>query len=273
MKTKLLAVLCVLIACCLGLVMPQQAWAVETTTFTGAVDDEWDTSGNWDNGIPQDGDTAIIDTGEACNLDLATEDLAKLEVKSTANLNVKAGGNVRLTSGTNPSIVAGTITLESSTSKIEVTETLEINGAGKIVGTDNNAEIAVSSQKILTNSTTIEGKLKITGSAGSTKFVNHGVLRANAAGTLWVNTYDVDDLKDESVDPLWEISGSSSAVLRFDPAISGNVNVRFLDGDFQVAAGTLDVDFPGLSTEGTLTWTAGTIDCATSGGRATFKGS
>jgi hypothetical protein len=244
--------------------MPQQAWGVETTTFTGAIDSAWGTDGNWNNGVPQNGDTAIIDTGKTADLAGASTLLERLEVKSTANLNVKAGGTVTLDPVTTPtpsSTVSGTITLESSTSKIEVKQTLTLDGAGKIVGSDNSAEINLANQKVLTNTTTIEGKLKITGGSG-TKFVNQGKVHADVAGTLWVNTADVDD----SAAGLWWVSTSSSAILRFDPTISGGVPPRSLEGDFTVEAGTLNSNFPGFSSTGTLIWTAGTIDCASNGG-------
>ena len=36
-----------------------------TTTWTGAVDGDWDTSGNWSNGVPNTDSTAIIDGSES----------------------------------------------------------------------------------------------------------------------------------------------------------------------------------------------------------------
>ena len=39
------------------------ATAFSQTTFTGAVSDDWDDAGNWDNGLPAEGNNATIPAG------------------------------------------------------------------------------------------------------------------------------------------------------------------------------------------------------------------
>ena len=87
--------------------------------------------------------------------------------------------------------------------------------------------------------------------------MNSGTVHANAAGILSVacNSFDDDSTA------LWKISSSSSAVLRID--IDDTAQAPILDGDWTIADhGTLDVDSTGFDSNGSLTWTGGTIDVA-----------
>jgi len=247
-----------------------------TRTFT-AASGNWSAAGNWQSGIlPVTGDDVVIGSYNSCNYDLTTSEpqVKSLTVTGGATLTINSGRSLELaTDGTSISEIGlyASVVLSSSTSQLIVLDSHTITGYGKILGQDDSASIVVYDGKTLTldTSAAIEGRLKIVNqtSTGGT-FENKGTVHANASGTLWVNPKYILD----TATGLWK-SSTASSVLRFDSTLSGFIGPVALDGDFTIDAGALDVDFPGLDTDGTLTWTGGVIDCATSGGSATFRGS
>jgi len=249
-----------------------------TRTFTASSGD-WSADGNWLNSLkPVTGDDVVINTNSACTYDLTSSepDVKSLTVSSGASIVIGSGKSLELASDDiSNSTLTGNITLTSSTSGINVKGTHTIGGSGKIIGQDDSASIIVTDGKTptLDSGATIEGKLKIVNSGTDATFKNLGTVHANASGTLWVNTYTIQDASSGS--GLWKVSTSSS-VLRFDPSFVSRhfVAPAVLSGDFTLEAGELDVDCPGLTTSGTLTWTGGIVNCATNnGGPATFTGS
>jgi hypothetical protein len=176
---------------------------------------------------------------------------------------LSGGGNSRITlDGSGHG--AKTVYLSESSSDLQITgSSHEISGSGTIVGWSSNAEIriaAASSQIALTNNVNIEGMLKIRGmqpGAGQVQgaFVNgaSGIVKANAAGVLEIKEGAIDDVDGA----LWRVESSASAFLRFSVAPAS------LDGDFMIAAGTLDID-ASVSTAGGLCFTGGVLDVAPS---------
>ena len=69
---------------------------------------------------------------------------------------------------------------------------------------------------------------------------------------------DVDIIDDDATG-VWKVT-AAGATLRFASQITDIAAA--LDGDFDVQAGTLDVDSVGFETTGTLTFTGGTVDCS-----------
>jgi len=260
---------------CASLAFGGQALAA-TKTFT-ASSGNWSASGNWSGGnLPLTGDDVVINTNSACTYDLTSNEptIKSITVSSGASLTIGSGKDLELASdGASSSALTGNITLTSSTSGIILHDTHTITGSGKIIGQNDGAFITIADLTTLTlgSSATIEGNLTIKETSGTATFVNQGTVHANATGTLWVNTRTVDD----SSTGLWRVSTANS-VLRFDPSFSSchGIGPMSLEGDFTVEAGELDVDCPGFNTSGTLTWTGGTINCATNnGGPAAFTGS
>ena len=88
---------------------------------------------------------------------------------------------------------------------------------------------------------------------GSGKFINHGTVHANTAGTLHITTNAFDD--DSTA--LWKVSSGTIAELRI--AVT-STTAPDLEGAFEVLnGGTLTVDSIGFKTTGSLLFRNGWI--------------
>jgi len=252
----------------------------ETLTKVFCVDDgSWEDDENWrlddcegDSTIqPDDDDHAIIDTNITCELNESGEGCGDLTVRSGATLNINDGKTLQITgdSGTTSSTITGTLNLTAANSKLNVTDNDHtFTGTGTIVGQHADAQIDLGGNVTLTNETTIAGILRIERTlVGGDTFRNDGTVNANASGILVINASTVADGSNGE----WTVT-ASGATLRFDP--DGSTQATLV-GAFTVSAGVLDIDPPGLTTTGALTFTGGTIDCADLGSEevAEFTGS
>lgn len=265
----------------LGLVLVGSTAQVQGDTkyFCADTDNTWraNSGQNWrtfgggqdcDDGTrvdaPTASDRAVIVSGKTCNI--ASNAVAdSLDVESDATLNIQGATGNSLTlddDGANGTTITGTLNLLGANSLLAFTTNDQtIDGAGKIVGQHNAAQITIEVLKTLTSETIIEGNLQITG-AGI--FRNHGTVHANVAGTLLLDCNSFDD--DSTA--LWKISSSSSAILQIDVT---STTAPDLDGAFEILnGGTLDVDSEGLQTTGSLLFRNGWINVA-AGSSVTFS--
>ena len=100
-------------------------------TWTGAVDSDWGTAGNWDTGVPADADTATFDvtSNVACTLTGAD---------TCAVLTMTSDYTATLALGTTGLSVTGAVTLADET---VITGLLKLTGAAAQAFTGNNADI------------------------------------------------------------------------------------------------------------------------------------
>ena len=246
----------------MGAVSPAQA-DVCTFTPTSGI---WASAGNWDcsaeEDIPDSDDHAIIPSGKTCDVD-ADADAQGLGVSGT--LDIASGTTLTLHGVSGDVLVnvqfAGTINLVGSDSVLEFLEDgliVSEGEAGKIVGADDDAQIILADNTTLTNKVIIEGNLQITEAAiDDATFVNEGTVHANASGTLYINTDQMEDSLGLG-QPRWKVSRNSSAVLKLEPT---NATAPTLAANFRVENGTLDIQAT-VNTTGDLSQTGGTISVA-----------
>ena len=257
----------ILVAVVCGLVIGVGAVQADTCTFDVPSGD-WDVLENWDcvvggEQVPTAADRAVIQSGKICNIDSpAVAD--SLEVESTATLNILAGHKLTLDGDNDDSTIDGTLTITASGEDVgelafvDNTQTISGDFFGKIVGLDEAAKITVALGITLTNRTTIEGALQITGTGD---FKNGGTVHANTSGTLEITT----GLLDDEPAGFWQVSTSSSVVLHLAAQ-----NTFLLDGSFTILTGILTADAPGFMTFGDLTMKGGAIEMP-QGAIAVFK--
>lgn len=238
----------------LGLILMGSAAQAQPCNFN-VSSGNWTDGGNWSCGHePTFADQAVILSGNTCTMDDAAGEADSLTVESTATLNIATGNTLSLNSSTTNSTITGTVNLQGSGAELAFIDNSQtIDGAGKIVGQHNLAEISITAGEELTSDTTIEGKLTIVGDG---KFVNFGTVHANVSGILRIACDDFDD----DSGGVWKISTTPSAVLEIEIIDTG---IPLLEGDWTIENnGTLDVDSFGFQTSGSLSWKGGTIDVA-----------
>lgn len=249
----------IVVAVVCGLVIGVGAVQAQDTCTFDATSGDWDLASNWDcvvggEQVPTAADRAVIASGKTCNIDSdAVAD--SLEVESSATLNILAGHKLTLDdTADDDTTIDGTLTIAASGEDVGelafVDNSQTIFGfSGKIVGLDEAAKITVAPLITLTNDTTIEGALKITGDGD---FKNTGVVHANTSGTLEVTTNEIKD----NGGGFWKVSTSSSARLHL---AAQDASYQFLTDDFRIETGKLTVGVPGILSSGDMTMTGGAI--------------
>lgn len=176
---------------------PVPGWA-QDTTWTGAVGNQWQEAGNWDNGLPIISESAIIDNGDSVLLDSnapAAPSAGLLTLSGSSHLTVSNGADLsafqlrigETTTGTMTVTGSGTtVTTLSDSTDIFIgssggTGTLNI-GDGAVVTTTT-----IETNEVILGSVGATGTLNLLGTAGS-----RGVLETNRMGTPgssagWVN--------------------------------------------------------------------------------------
>lgn len=258
------------------------ATSVAVLAMTGAAFGQCDitfqpTSGDWGNAnnwsparLPTSSDRVCIPSGKDATLqddDAAVDGEAKsldldgsLNIAGGAVLEVGDSGTSDLTSN-----IDGPITLQGSGSVIYFktnNHTLaDSSSNGEIVGQNASAEIKIEPGKTLTSGLDgstkgIRGMMKIVRAAAGSNatFHNAGVVHANDAGTL---LFDVNVSLDDDANAEWNVSTSSSAVLRFETDATTLSGPFSLDGNGVIFVRNVDV-----STAGDFTCTSGTVDVA-----------
>jgi len=271
MKTIQVILMVMASLCALTYVAPPAEAQVETLYFC-TDDGSWNDDENWFTTFdgttcsvaahaPGTDDHAIIIPNVTCVVDGSGNNCNDVEVRSGATVNI-AGATLQLrgqTGAANTSDIDGTINLQShaNASTLQVTQQNHtLLGDGKIVGQGTNAELLLGANVTLFSETTIEGIVNINVTSFFTgNFTNKGIVNANASGTILL---DVDMIDDDATG-VWKVT-AAGATLRFASQVTGTAAA--LDGDFDVQAGTLDVDSAGFETTGTLTFTGGTVDCS-----------
>lgn len=212
-------------------------------------------------------DGATVTTGA---YDMEIEEPGGLTIGSDGTLDVSAAGGVLLLTGGGTHIVHGTINLaDVSTTTLRITTNdITLAGDGVIVGNGNtNSKIEIHT-KTFTNRMTIRGKLTITKDTTAGKFVNEGLVHANAtdAGSILAlleNTYERGEGGEYKV-------SQANSTLRFGAVANPTATATGLQSDFTVEAGTLDANVD-VITSGNMYYTGGTIDCSPSGVECIFE--
>lgn len=275
----------------LGIVKATPVAPASATTFTwvgsnNANGADWRVRTNWDldNSYPQSGDIAIIANVTTKNpiINQQDEAVGELDIESggvltitgqtltldgtvqhdiDGELHLTSSGSVLKVTGVVTMDITGTVFLKASNAVLDVDADVAVRGAGEIKGEADAAEVQIAAGKVLTNTTSIVGNMKIVGQTGlgdAGKLDNRGAVLANALnGILELGSNLL--LADTAGSGRWEASVNGSAVLLFS-----NAHTCALLGDFRLgdcATIKFDVD---IDTQGSLlhdaTNNTGTID-------------
>jgi len=247
---------------------------------SGTTPGVWSDAGNWENqadclgsvhtSIPGLNDEVIIPSGKTCAVDISNAQADHLEVDGTLNINAGSagGGNNRkltIDSGDSTSIIDGTLNLQGQYSSIVIDgANTTFSGSGKIVGTHNDATFDFSDFDVISE-INIEGNMRIVATDNNDEFTNNDIVDANRDGVLlFENCVLHDDFNGGS---LWKVSTPTfggTPILRFNQLTPGIPNSTFLDGEFQIYDGALDVLTP-TTTSGKLKHYGGGIKTGPSG--------
>ncbi len=189
MSTRLIASF----ACCAFALASAAPSDAATRTWTGTIDSYWDTPGNWDTGVPQTGDAAILNAGPNIELKDSTASLDTFNISngltlSTRGYRLKANnsnegllvidgtgttvftqpaiGVFSLAIDTDDMLIANGARLDMADGIVQVDDQLTIGANGSITGfgTLDMRNDAARPEPILANSGTIEaigGSLQI----------------------------------------------------------------------------------------------------------------
>ena len=161
--------------------------------WTGATDNKWSVAGNWDNGVPADGDTAIIE-GAVVSVNDATATAKVVSLGQGATLSIEGTGKLTLAAG-------GALHASGDA-------TVEVNAADGLAFT-TATHIAVNPDKALTLKRKAPGNIK---GAGSLTLSGGGTLNVN----LPLTTATGLEIKDGStlnvVDTLPDLTGPAVTI-------------------------------------------------------------
>ena len=172
--------------------------------WTGATDNKWSVAGNWDNGVPTDGDTAIIE-GAVVSVNDATATAKVVSLGQGATLSIEGTGKLTLAAG-------GALHASGDA-------TVEVKAADGLEFTDAT-HIAVSPDKALTLKRKAPGNIK---GAGSLTLSGGGTLNVN----LPLTTATGLEIKDGStlnvVDTLPDLTGPAVTVTKGNLTLGYNL--------------------------------------------------
>ncbi len=153
----------------------------------------WNTSGNWNGGIPTSGTNACIDNGNAqhsaVTLNIGGAQVLNLTTDSDDSLNFT--DNTNLTINGSSISNAGSITLNSTNDNTDLIiagiNTVTLSGGGRLTLGNNGANRVYSSgvTGMLVNQETIQGAGQL--GAGSMLLTNQGTINANVSTPLIVS--------------------------------------------------------------------------------------
>ena len=257
-------------------------------TWTGAVNTDWNTSGNWCSGIPTSATNVIIPAGG----NQPTISNAAI----CAGININSGATLTI-SGTNTLTVKGdwqndgTFTANSSTVNFNSLATQSILGASTT--TFNNLTVSNGGSVTLTTIPIVNGILSMEGATVSTAptFGSSATLQYNSStpqttGAEWITPFVATGgvvIKNSGIVTL-----NAARVLGNNTNVPLNINAGAtlatanfgltFHGDF-INAGTLTAGSSPITFDGTTTTqniagftTTGTVTCNKSAGTATMTG-
>lgn len=230
--------------------------AVDTCTWTGAVDGTFSNGANWANcdnaGVPENGDSLIFDTTASSND--PTNDMSSM---SFADITFTGNGGVDMTVDGNGFTVTGNVT-DNSDSQNTVMNNI-------VVGSSSTFDVA--SPAVLTFTGTVSG-------AGSILFPSNGTVQFNdltLTGSLSVDAGTVSVFATSSADAtVSSVSVAGGATFAYDAFQNSSVTTYTLSTPINSAGGTLDFSTPTgtgttLNLTGTITLTGDTPIVVTSG--------
>ncbi len=236
------------------------------TNYVSAGSGSWRDQQKWyPIGVPGCGDTVTIQNGHTIQVDDAQQ-ITTVIVQSGGRLNLvaheaSAGQLTFCATGTGYLVIdtVDGVDLRDSGTQLRFEESLTIDGKGSLRGRESDAALVLLSSDaaadvVLTSMVRIHGALVIKETGGGEGyFYNVGGVSADAPGrTLELHSSldGVADTNGSCFAPLWSVV-ASGAVLRFGtPA--------YLEGDFRVGPGTLEVAAP-VHTDGRLVFASGGV--------------
>ena len=183
--------------------------------------------------LPNSGDTVVIpDRTHDPEIDSGASivTFSTLNINTGGVLSIRADAVLNL-DGTVAHDIDGDLVLSNSTAVVKFSASVDVDGDGKIVGQDNNAQVQVATNKVLTNRMStvgIVGRMKI---AGPGKLDNRGLVHANGDGPLELGENLL--LDDTGGAVRWKAGDNINAILFFRNEHTGGSK---LDGDFAVAS-------------------------------------
>ena len=196
----------------------------QTNTWTGAVNQNWSTGGNWSLGLPTDTHDVVIPTGSTVNLNTAAA-INSIDVQGTVTINMTGTLDFIATS----TFSSGT-TFNWSTGTLTGGGTLTNNGT-MILLTSSNKSIAGGT--VLNNAGTLN--MAFSGDL----YITDGVLNNQLSGVI--------DLQAESGNLSYSGSGSHilnnfGLIKKTTLATSATINCDLINsGTLQVEAGTMSL--------------------------------
>jgi hypothetical protein len=220
--------------------------SAQTTTWTGAVDDNWFNAGNWDNGIPNSAAfTGVVGAPSPTDFN-GNNTLGSLSVLAGGILNVSDGdnfdfggagsisnaGQINVGAGSDFQIFStvtnnGTITVAGAgtASDLEMKSATTLAGSGTVFLNGTNARISDtdSGATLLTNSAghTIRGNGNV--GANNISILNNGLIKADVDGQTMI------------VDPASTIGLTNNGILRAE----GGGILLLTGGDYDNTNGTI----------------------------------
>ena len=231
-------------------------WA-QTNTWTGAVNQNWNSAGNWSLGIPTDAHDVVIPTGSTVNVNIAAL-INSIVVEGTSTLNISNPIDFFAAS----SFSSGT-TANWSSGSLTGSGTLTNNGTINLLTANNKS---ITSGKILNN----EGTINIAGTGDL--YITDGVVNNQLSGVIDMQT-DAGNLSYSSSAPhilnnfglIKRTTSTGAAIIECDLVNSGtlsvesgtmnlsNANIALNGGIYNVFAGCVLGWNSTLTVTGTLT--------------------
>jgi len=159
------------------------------TTWSGAVDHNWFTAGNWNNGVPDSGTAALINNGGTAqiNASLPAANACSLTL-NPGNVSVGSVGSLQVTYSTTGIVVGGTGAIPSlltATGSVTAT-TVVVNTSGTLTG--NGTVSTTSGTKIY--GTLAPGPGRLTISNGDLSFLGSApLMESSVTPTSQDNVY------------------------------------------------------------------------------------
>ncbi len=219
------------------------AFAESTTNWTGSSSTDWFTSGNWDNGVPTDADTANIETASPNDTVIsdqttngtATVDI--LDIEGTGSLTIESGGYLNVTVGVEVSGQSGSTAILTVTGS---SSTLELGANGVLLlGEGGYATLIVADGGEITGDTaglTVSDALLVIG----------GQTTAATPGTITLPAITFNSAAGEILFNHTATEADGYTLAASITANNASINVTSgyttLSGDLSGLAGTITVD-------------------------------
>lgn len=210
-------------ACLWSVALFPPAAQAQTTHFTGVASSNWQTSGNWDNGVPTSGSETLINQSANALLNGGIGNTDTLEVDNGRTLTINGGATLN---SKRADVVTGSIIVDGVGTVVNVSS---VTLADMVVGSFGTGSLTISNSALITTSANlVEFGLGNNG---------NGSLFLNSGGTL-------------ATGDIWKIDSGS---VTFNGGIfralvsTNNVFKSFASGDFTLNSGGGTIDTNSLN--------------------------